>query len=400
MHILYVSHKNPAREDEGAKIVVMGTLRHLARRGVRVTLASLDQDGAGLDELKGICEKVVAVPHRPPGRLRGLARSLSTGIPYSVLMFRNARFADALRGLSEGGRFDLVHMETALLMQYAGCLNGMPVLLRHHNLEGDLLRQQAAASGGLKGRVYRWQADRLMAFERRAIGQAGRNVAITAADKEMLRGAYGFKGPVDVIPSGIDTGKAAPEGAAEHCLVFSGRVEWGPNAEGVEWFVREVFPEVRKAFPGLRLYIVGGRPGKRLMELSGGPVTVTGFVDSVAAYIDRAEVYIVPLLSGSGMRLKILEAMSRGRAIVSTSKGAEGIACRSGRDIMLADGREAFARAVIGLLSDAEARQRMGKEAFQSVRKNYSWESVAGMFVESYSKAMNAAPVAGQRATV
>ncbi len=398
MDILYLSHKNPVREDEGAKMVIMGTLEHLAKKGCRITLVYLDQDNGDGARLDSICSEVIRVPHRPRGRLAGMAESFLSGTPYTVRMFSNPDFRKAVLSAVARKRFGLVHMETALLYQYIDCVKGLPVLIRHHNLEADLLAQRAkAAESPLKRFALARQAKMLAAYEAEAINSTEMSVTITGVDRARILEAYGCKVPVNVIPSGINAPKEPPVCRTEHCLVFSGRIEWAPNAEGIEWFVKEVFPRLGKDFPGLKLYIVGGTPPKKIRELGGEKIKVTGFVESVAEYIDLAEVYIVPLLSGSGMRLKILEAMSRGKAIVSTSKGAEGISCRSGRDIMIADGPEAFAEAVRNLLSDRARNGRMGREACRTVKENYSWESVADMFLSSYSQMLSGARKTGAR---
>lgn len=390
--ILYLSHKNPVREDEGAKMVIMGTLEHLAKKGCRITLVYLDQDNGDRARLDSICAEVIRVPHRPHGRLAGMAKSFLSGTPYSVRMFSNPDFRKAVLSAVNRRRFALVHMETALLYQYIDCVKSLPALIRHHNLEADLLAQRAeAAESPLEKFALARQAKMLAGFEAEAVNSTDMSVTITDVDRARILEAYGCKVPINVIPSGINAPKEPPAFKSEHCLVFSGRIEWGPNAEGIEWFVKEVFPRLGKDFPGLKLYIVGGTPPKRIRELEGENIKVTGFVDSVIEYIDRAEVYIVPLLSGSGMRLKILEAMSRGKAIVSTSKGAEGIACQSNRDIMIADGPGAFAEAIRNLLSDRAKNALMGRQAHRMVKENYSWESVADRFLSSYSQMLSGA---------
>ena len=279
------------------------------------------------------------VRHLPPGRVKGLVRSFGSRLPYSVLAFENVRFRQTRSNAVSHQAFDVVHMETALMYQYVSCLQRLPVIVRHHNLEGDLLRQQArSAANPFKKAILGWQANSLMKYERMAIRGATLSVAITEADRDMMLERCGLNAPVHVIPSGIETPETMPEPPTEHCLVFTGRMEWPPNAEAAEWFTTRVFPEIRRVFPKVKFYIVGGRPTRSTRDLAGNGVVVTGFVERVGEYVNKAEVCVVPLLSGSGMRLKILEAMARGKAIVSTPKGAEGIACHNGRDIMMLAG--------------------------------------------------------------
>lgn len=402
MNILYLSHKNPVAMDEGAKIVIMGTIRHLARKGCKVSLVYLDSDAngsaRGLDEY---CARVVPVLHRRVGafsRALQLVEGMYRNKPYTVEMFRNHDFGREIDRLVGQEKFDCVHMETALLYQYKDRLPGLPIVVRHHNLEAGLLRQQAEnATGWLKKTILGRQAELLARYEADAVNGADFSVAITQADKESILREYRCSRPVEVIPAGIETDPVMPRTQQEHCLVFTGRVEWGPNLEGVAWFIKKVFPIISKRFPMLKLYIAGGLPPAWLKSFETDRVRITGLVDNPADYIDRAEVYIVPLRAGSGMRLKILEAMSRARAIVSTTKGAEGIACENGRNIMLADSAEEFAGSVIGLLEDKAAAAAMGAAAFTNVKNNYSWSGVADRFISVYSRCIDAGPTSATR---
>jgi glycosyltransferase involved in cell wall biosynthesis len=332
------------------------------------------------------------VAHSFPGKVKALAQSLASGIPYSVLLFQNERFGRAISNIVAREAFDVVHMETALLYQYAEHLRGLPVVVRHHNLEGELLAQQAhSASNPLRKAVLHWQATSLKKYENLVQSKANASVAITGVDRDLILTKNTLNTPVLVIPSGIDAPETVPDPATEHCIVFSGRMDWAPNAEAAAWLASQVFPRIRQAFPRITLYIVGGNPGASTRALAGNGIVVTGFVESVQEYLDKAEVCVVPLLSGSGMRLKILQAMARGKAIVSTTKGAEGIDCRHRQDIILADRPEEFAEAVVMLLGDPSQRRTLGATAFSNVKRKYSWDAVGSQFVECYRAAASRA---------
>ena len=140
-------------------------------------------------------------------------------------------------------------------------------------------------------------------------------------------------------------------------------MDWMPNEDGIFYFVKEIFPQIRNRIPHTALTVVGRRPSARLLELAKATegVQVTGAVEDIRPYVHRGSIYIVPLRVGGGTRLKIFEAMAMGKAVVSTSIGAEGLPVRPGRDIMIADTPDEFASAVIDLLQDPVRRADLGR---------------------------------------
>ncbi len=387
MKVLYLSHKNPVPRDEGAKIVIGDTLRALARR-CDLTLLYLDWEGAGAsEELKKLCKEVIPVRHSLPPFPKA-ALDVLKGRPYPVLMFENRRFRKILTDLVQKRRFDVVHMETPFLYQYRDCIGSLPLVLRQHNLEGLLLDHRAERmENPLRKYLTRWQARRFIAHEIKAIHGSDVVVSITETDRENMESLYRCRGSITTIPPGMVV-NGLPASEEEHCLVFTGRMDWTPNIEGMLWFVKEVFPSVTERFPKLKLYIVGGNPPASVRSLEDDRIRVMGRVDDVRIYIDRAQVYIVPIRVGSGIRLKILEAMARGKPVVSTYKGAEGILCKSGEDILLADGPEEFAEAVIRCLEDQDLRKRLGRNAYLNIKQNYSLERIGDEFIKVYKEAI------------
>jgi len=162
-------------------------------------------------------------------------------------------------------------------------------------------------------------------------------------------------------------------------LVFTGSMDWMPNEEGILYFVEEILPLIRKQRPNTALWVVGRNAGKKIKALpeSDPGIHVTGRVADIRPYIARGSVYVVPLLVGSGTRLKIFEAMAMGKTVVSTTIGAEGLPVTNGSDIILADAPQHFANAVCRILSSPEERKRIGCAARKLVESEYSWAAVA-----------------------
>jgi len=157
-------------------------------------------------------------------------------------------------------------------------------------------------------------------------------------------------------------------------------MDWMPNEDAVAWFVGEILPLIRREIPGVSFWAVGRRPTGRIQALVSANVVVTGTVDDIRPYLAKAALCVVPLRSGSGTRIKIFEAMAMGKAIVSTTMGAEGLPVRHGENIIVADDTGDFARQVIDLLRDPVRRAQLGRAARQLVEESYGWPTVAGHF--------------------
>jgi glycosyltransferase involved in cell wall biosynthesis len=157
-------------------------------------------------------------------------------------------------------------------------------------------------------------------------------------------------------------------------------MDWMPNDDGILFFAKEILPRIQQEIPAATLWVVGRRPSRQVQALASDHIRVTSAVEDIRPYVARGAVYVVPLRSGSGTRIKIFEAMAMGKAVVSTTVGAEGLPVKNGRDILIADEPAAFAASVVRLLCDPAEAHRIGREARLLVESNYSWEAVAETF--------------------
>jgi glycosyltransferase involved in cell wall biosynthesis len=184
---------------------------------------------------------------------------------------------------------------------------------------------------------------------------------------------------IEIIPNGVDVTHYQPDFASEvpaH-LIYIGSMDWYPNEDAVAFFADEVLPRIQETVPDVAFSIVGGNPSARVQKLAERErVVVTGRVPEIKPYFAEATVFVVPLRIGSGTRLKILEALAMGKAIVSTTVGAEGLDLRDGEEILIADEPTAFADAVIRLLTDSELRRRVGENGRARVERDYDWRSI------------------------
>jgi glycosyltransferase involved in cell wall biosynthesis len=270
-----------------------------------------------------------------------------------------------------------------------------PTVLFQHNVETALWQRMASTESNLAKRMaYKIEARKMARYERVALRKFHHVIAVSDHDREQMR-AMNPSCPISVVPTGVDTQKydvAPPAQAEPPSITFLGSMDWEPNVDAVIYFCQEIFPRVRAEFPSALFQIVGRNPHSRVKQLASDSVQVTGTVPSVAEYLRDATLVVVPLRIGGGTRLKIFEAMAMGKAVISTSIGAEGLDVNNGRDLILADDATAFATAIILLLRDAELR-RQYEQAAARLAGQYDWSKIVQRFTEVLQEACRGADV-------
>jgi len=261
-----------------------------------------------------------------------------------------------------------------------------PAVIFTHNVESEIWRRHAQArSGRLAKLLFRSQYRRMLRYERTTLGRFDGVLAVSDADRDTFARLYpaSIRRPVHIVPTGVDTEYFAPRAESSESgnpsLVFTGSMDWLPNEDAMLFFCRDVLPLIHADEPRTTLTIVGRAPTPAVRRLAGAAgVRVTGRVDDVRPYVRDAAAYIVPLRIGGGTRLKIFEAMAMGKAVVSTTVGAEGLPVRDGEHVVLADDPQAFARAVVSLIRDVDRRRALGHAARDLVVSRHDWSAVAG----------------------
>jgi sugar transferase (PEP-CTERM/EpsH1 system associated) len=334
-----------------------------------------------------VCDELHVVPRRDPAKgtlafYADAGRRLFDPLPYAAGKYRSAEYRARVDALLATGEFDLVvcdFLVPAVNMATLPC----PSVLFTHNVEAEIWRRHAERAGNPASRLLiRQQWQRMLRFERDTVARFDLVLAVSDADCATLQRLYGdvLRAPVFPIATGVDTAFFAPQDTpVEKRLVFTGSMDWLPNEDAMTHFCRDILPLVRAQEPDVTVSIVGRAPTpavKRLAELEG--VEVTGRVDDVRGYIARGAVYIVPIRIGGGTRLKIFEAMAMGKAIVSTTVGAEGLPVTHGDNVLIADDPTTFARDVVRLLRDPARRVQLERAARQLVLERYDWSAVAG----------------------
>jgi sugar transferase (PEP-CTERM/EpsH1 system associated) len=393
MKILWLNANLLLPLDKGGKLRTWHIMRELARQHemTYLSFAEPSQSAADHDGMREVCSRLETVPRTDAAKgtsrfYLDAARYLFDPTPYAIAKYRSQAFRERVTSLLESESFDLVVCD--FLVPAINMPDRLPCrsILFTHNVEAEIWRRHAEnASNGVSRRLLRQQWHRMLRFERRALSRFDLVLAVSEADKETFGRLYpnAVRRPIHVIQTGVDTTYFSPTAAvsANPHLVFTGSMDWLPNEDGMLYFVNDILPHVRGAFPDVTLSIIGRAPTpavQRLAERSG--ITVTGRVDDVRPHVGAGSVYVVPLRIGGGTRLKIFEAMAMGKAVVSTTIGAEGLPVTPGENILIADDPQAFAGAVVALLRDAEMRRQIESQARRLVVERYDWSAVAADF--------------------
>lgn len=381
MRILMLTQVLPYPLASGPQIKTHYTLRYLAQRH-RITLVSFvrsEREAQSAEALRPYCEAIHTVL-LPRSRLRdggAFLRAMMTGEPFVIARDHQPALYRLLDRVAGAGAFDAVHADQLNMAPYALRVQARRVLDAHNAVWRIADRLAQATSSGWVRALALWEARRLKAYEGHVCAAFDQVLTVSEEDRRALEEAAGRPLPGTTIPIAIDPADFPPIPRAPEAkgVLHIGGLHWPPNAEGVRWFLREVWPRVRSKEPEARLFLIGARPPPDLRAwASRDPsVVVPGFVADPILYWRQSAVLIVPVHAGSGVRVKILEAWSRGVPVVSTSIGCEGLEVRSGENLWVADSAETFAAAILNLLRDPDLARRIAERGRRTLQEHYDY---------------------------
>ena len=363
------------------------------KRDHHITYVTLDDGSADRDARKRAheyCHDLVCVPHRhrekfSKGFYVELLFNLASSLPYAIKKYES--FAMRSEIVKKEDSIDVVicdFLAPAInVPQSLSC----PTVLFQHNVEAMIWKRHFEVQNNRAKKTYlRDQWRKMVKFEKEMCRRFDAVIAVSAEDRDQIREEYGVKAVFEV-PTGVDTEFFTPSGKENidpHNVVFTGSMDWLPNEDAIRYYTDQIMPIVRRTLPDATLTVVGRNPYPSLLELSrrDPAIVVTGRVEDVRPYMERAAAYVVPLRIGGGTRLKIFEAMAMEKPIVSTTIGAEGLPVTDGRELRIADTPETFAASVVDLLMNREAAKQLGREAARVVRERFGWNGVAKRFAE------------------
>jgi len=395
MKILQVTNKVPYPVKDGGAIACMNLARGFSLLGHKVTILAMNtvKHYITLSEIpesvKELADfKLVNVPARisPVSALLNLMFSKK---PYNATRFISETFAAELKNVLKENEFDVIQLEGLYVCPYIPVIrenSKAKIIYRAHNIEHEIWSRTAIMAHGLEKWYLKNLSKRIKKFEVQTLNKYDLLVPITGRDGAILN-KLGNKKPMHVSQTGIDSSVLIPNSKnLKHPTLFHiGSLEWSPNQEGLIWFFENCWDSIRKKYPDLQFFIAGRNAPAWFQKMLDLPnVVFKGEVADAYEFINSKSIMVVPLFSGSGMRIKIIEGMALGKPIVTTAIGTEGISTTSGENIVVTENADGFVQSISDLIENREYFNKISKNAIEYIHENFDNLSSAGTLIEFY----------------
>jgi polysaccharide biosynthesis protein PslH len=393
MKVLQLCHKPPFPAKDGGCIAMNNVTHGLMAAGHEVKILTifthkhdLELENLGQEYLDATQIEGVYVDTRI--NMVDAFSTLLTADSYNISRFFSTDFDIKLSKLLKKQKFDVIHLESLFMTPYIATIRRFSkarIVLRSHNLEYVIWERIARGTRNVAKRTYlKYLSKQLKTYELDVMNRVDGIAAISTEEYSKYQ-KLGLKKPVTTLPFGVNVENyTLAEDPPEMALFHLGSMDWVPNLEGMIWFLEEVWPAVLETNPNVKLYLAGRSFPEHLQQSQYPNVEVLGEVSSARAFIRSKAIMVVPLLSAGGIRVKIIEGMALGKAIISTKVGAEGIDCKHGKNIHLANNKAEFVTAISELINSPEKVHEMGIEARKLVEDHFDNRKITSKLVEFY----------------
>ncbi len=396
MKILVLCNKSPYPPKEGGPIAMNAIIQGLINANHQIKVLAINTQKYFIDIEK------IPTAYKEKTKLETVYIDLSikpihaflnlfTKKSYHVQRFISKKFENKIIDILKNETFDIIQLETLFISPYIETIrkySKAKIVLRAHNIEYLIWERLASTSKNPIKHLYLKHLSRtLKNYEISALNKYDGIAAITKNDAEFFKNT-GCKTPIIDIPFGIDIKKYNHHKQEYEfpSLFHIGSMNWIPNVEGIKWFLENVWYKIYQKYPELKFYLAGRKMPNWLLKSKYPNVVILGEVEDAADFINSKAIMIVPLLSGSGIRVKIIEGMCAGKTIISTKIGAEGINCKDGTDILIANTPDEFLESVTKCVEDKNYCNNIGKNAKKLIEKNYDNEKIIQRLTEFYKQ--------------
>lgn len=394
MKALILTNRVPFPPNSGYPIVVYNTIKGLLQLGVEVTLFSINtsKHWVDVDDIYDpVFEQINFYSYNIDTEVNiwGAFFNIFSNQSYNVSRFYDDEAAKLLENVLREQDFDIIQFEGLFVVPYLDVVkeySKAKLIYRAHNIEFDVWERLAAGEQFRPRRKYlEFLSRRLKVYETEQINRFHQVFAISNPDRQNIL-KMGCQTRLDVFPVAIDFEKyhVDEKKTSFPTLFHLGAMDWRPNKEGLEWFLDEVWPDIETLSSELRFYIAGKNMQKQFFDYDSDNLIVEGEIFDAVEFMNSKAIMIVPLLSGSGMRVKIIEGMAMQKCIIATTMAAEGISCKHGKDIMIADTPDEFYRAILQCITQPNKWREIGHHARKTVERDHEINANAKRMLNIY----------------
>ena len=398
-NILFLTQIVPFPPDAGPKVKTYHVIRALVEQGHSVTLVSFvrSEEVQNIPALREICDAVHEVPiHRSRiADIGYMIRSYLTGRPFLIERDDLRPMQETINQLVRENNFQFIHADQLTMVQFA--IRGasvfpdkkLKVIFDAHNAVWTIVERMKDNAHFFLKPVIAVEAKRVKRYEGELMRTVDHVLAVTDIDQVLLEEALYFSkpgensrvSPVTVIPIAVDTQKLQPikRKMSSKNIVTLGTLHYPPNADGIRWYLNEVFPLIQQQVPDVTLTIIGKKPPQDFVEAAEqnpGTIKVTGYVDDLVPYLEESALMVVPVRAGGGMRVRILEAFAFAMPVVTTTVGLEGIHGTPDHDVLVADTPADFANRTTDLLENVSLQEKLSTNGRELAMRQYDWQTV------------------------
>lgn len=393
MNILFVANRFPYPPYRGDKLKIFNLAKRLAADNnlYLITFIQDKKDYQYIGELEKIFKKIELVYLPKYLSVLKCGIKIFSSKPFQIIYFESSEFRDKLMSFLSENKVDVIHTQHLRMSQYTSGLKDYKKILDlpdAYSLYWE--RRTKMKSSFLKKIFHKVEFKKVLKYEE-TIKRFDLNLVCSEEDKEFLIDKHKIS-YIDILPNGVDLSSFRNDShdySIENRIIFTGNMDYFPNIDAVQYFVKEILPSVREKYPSIKFYIVGQKPVEAVKNLASDNVIVTGFVEDLGAEYIKSTIAVSPIRFGAGTMNKVLEPMAMGIPVVCTEIGFKGLGVKSGEGVLLGKTKEEFTQHILNLLSSRELRETTGKMGRKVIYENYDWDIIAKKLFNYFSSVMN-----------
>ena len=372
MNILYISHKVPYPLSDGGKLRVFNQIKSLSKKHKIVSLSFIQskKELSNIDELKKYCKIKTTILKTYQNYINSFF-GLFSRLPLRVGYLKSKKMQRLVKKIIKKEKIDIIIIQAIRMAQYLPKnFKGKKILDVVDTPSLQIQRAIKYEKGFIWNILWKLELPRLKRYEQSIIKKFDKIIVISNIDKKAL------SEKAIVIENGINQKIKLPKKDNSSNLIFVGNMEYPPNIDGIIWFVKKIFPKIKKKFPKMKFYIVGKNPPKKIKKIANNNIIVTGFVKSLDPYFVKCSIAVAPLRTGSGLQNKILEYMLYKTPVVATRIANEGVGAKPNKEIIIANNANEYINQIAFLLKNRKVKENIINNAYKFVQKKFNWNKL------------------------